>query len=1269
MQYPLSLKFVSTISIPIIVGFVGMVVLQYFYFMDTFESWKVFTNQWIEQMEKQRLHNFVYPNKVIAESQLNNIAFIMRLSKSIKFKVDQDVIIINPKYSPVFCSMRNYGQNLCQSDAYTLFQKNPLFLDQWFHRNISEYSNLTPKQQDNLHKSVVENFIFKIIYTIYGNDFFETTFQSKTYSDSLMSTAPSRSSNYETAAYETCMPGKFLEAFDPRCRDWYLEALKNDNININVPLLLQSTQFIGVVASAFIKASNSNSSSCVQGLNISIENFREKILARQDNNDVSSDYEGYSVMFHKIKATIFNHRYWNRKSQLLKSWDQIEYNQTATYSEYEREYFINNLTNIIQYSQTRNYSIYQKQNIDPFFISFSRDSKKYFGLVYPLKIAQTLTMQRVSTSFALSNLFLGRVHKDIRDLIEEANFDFNKSYKTLSIIETVITSLIVLAFLVRYFVFLYNSHDVPLNQLIMFLSRKDLNVKISQPAVFQSQKQEINASLVNNSIPQQAAQSNNLLNQNIVQKVNQTDLNIVNFQIGTTLFSKNIGSVAFDTSEQVSSNVYLKTEKELKNQKNSKNIIQKSRLVIKNYQSIKSKRTLQEISTKSTILKNATSTSQNNIQSFKHSQNNQSNAIHNSNASILESSQLNKSKIMELDDIQGIFKEMQVIIDTFKGLENVIRLAQFNQKMGNNQSSIIHYSVLNQRVKNIKNLNATGSCYMNLGLLQLKESQFEDAANFFQSSVQYTLYEMNINSLSEFVNKISAGELIQLNNGVKLMYKLSKRLRLQAVALIYSYEQKKDYKNSILLQQALYLLNISISIQTVAYNSYSELQIQICRALIVEVYFLQEKNQQAQIMIESLLNEISLNKCQAQENNMSFHYSFKRIPMFFSENNHGSLENSQKNAQKKLIRNQIKHSAMSLNRILQFLQIKLSIQDNEQSQLQSIQILIEYLESNKFLESSIQKQVLQLIQKLISQFQAKQILNQKNNFYQQQTLSIQNPGLNQINVDKYNHIQQQFYLEVDKELLKYSESSFDLLFLVNTNYLFSIENIQSQLSIIQQVGEQFLKTEKDTFSIYTYGQYTQAICHRIPFSMSILLYCIEYLQREVQKEMFPNNMNSYIEDFQDSNEEQHKSLWVESISNFMSKNEDLIYAKQILQNKQKRIAINFGVHMSKNYSEYLKNFEILIENKQILQNFSQILNLNLINIQKNKICTNENNLQNECMQYIQNKYDVNTIATYQAIFQLQQSDRYIEMYQIENLLYILSSQRKLADSVNEIYLI
>ncbi|EWS71104.1 transmembrane protein, putative (macronuclear) [Tetrahymena thermophila SB210] len=1315
MQYPLSLKFVSTISIPIIVGFVGMIVLQYFYFIDTFESWKVFTNQWIEQMEKQRLHNFVYPNKVIAESQLNNIAFIMRLSKSIKLKVDQDIIIIHPKYSPVFCSMRSYHQQLCQNAAYTLFQKNPLFLDQWFHRNIQDYNNLSAQQQDTLHKSVVENFIFKIIYKIYGNDLFETTFQSKTYSDSLMSTAPSRASNYENAAYETCMPGQFLEAFDPRCRDWYLEALKNDHININVPLLLQSSQFIGVVASAFIKATNSNSQSCVQGLNISIENFREKILARQDNDDVTSDYEGYSVMFHKINATIFNHRYWNRNSQQLKSWDQIEYNQTSTYFLYERDYFINNLTDIIQYSQNGNYSIYQKQNIDPFYISFSRDNKKYFGLVYPLKIAQTLTMQRVSTSFALSNLFLGRVHKDIRDLIEEANFNFNKYYKTLSIVETVITSIIVITFLIRYFVFLYNSHDVPLNQLIVFLRRKDLNVQISQPQIFQNPKQEINASIVNNSIPQQAPISNNIINFNGMQKLNQTDLNLINNQIGTAFLSKNIGSIAFDTSEQVSSNVYLKTEKEQKILKISKNVLQHSRLIlnkqyivdkgnycrsinIKNHktknltqvkflvlwffilidrqqfplstiqqQSIKSKRILQEISTKSNILKNAASISQNNIQSFKISQNNHQNAAQSSNASILESTQLNKSTVMELDDIQGIFKEMQVIIDTFKGLENVIKLAQFNQKMGNYQSSIIHYSVLNQRVKNINNLNATGSCYMNLGLLQLKESQFEDAASFFQSSVQYTLYEMNINSLSEFVNKINQGELIQLNNGVKLMYKLSKRLRLQAVALIYSYERKQDYKNSSILQQALNLLNISISIQNLAYNSYSELQIQICRTLIAEIYFLQEKNQQAQIMVELLLNEINLNKCQVQDTNMSFHFSFKKIPMFFSENHNGSFENSEKNTQRKLIRNKIKHSTLSLSRKLQFLQIKLSIQDREQSQLQSIKILIEYLEQNKYLESSIQKQVLLLIQNLISELQTKHLKIKLNQIQTQ----LKEEQKYQFNLNNQDSLEQQFYLEMNKELQKYNENSYDLLFLVNTNNLFSIDNIQRQLSIIQQVGEQFLKNDKDTFSIYTYGQYTQIICHRIPFSMNILLYCIDFIYKEIQKETFPNNMNSQCENNENQDGDQQKPLWAETICNFLNRNQDenLIYAKQIFQSKQKRIAINFGVHMSNNCNEFFQNFLILIENKQILQNISQILNLNLIDLQNNKNCTNENYHQNDCTKQSKDQQDLNNIATYQAKFQLQQSERYIEMYSIENLLRTLTSQRQSADNVNEIYLI
>ncbi|EWS71103.1 hypothetical protein TTHERM_000680700 (macronuclear) [Tetrahymena thermophila SB210] len=131
----------------------------------------------ISQAEQQRIHNFVYSNKLIIENQFNGVRFIIvflayqnnfvQISQSFNIlnsayiKYQSKKITTNGKFNPIQCSMRSYDKRECPKYMYTEQQKSFLYLEQWFDVNIYQFDKLSSQQKLQLSLVIIYLFIFE----------------------------------------------------------------------------------------------------------------------------------------------------------------------------------------------------------------------------------------------------------------------------------------------------------------------------------------------------------------------------------------------------------------------------------------------------------------------------------------------------------------------------------------------------------------------------------------------------------------------------------------------------------------------------------------------------------------------------------------------------------------------------------------------------------------------------------------------------------------------------------------------------------------------------------------------------------------------------------------------------------------------------------------------------------------------------------------------------------------------------------------------------
>ncbi|EAR95774.2 transmembrane protein, putative (macronuclear) [Tetrahymena thermophila SB210] len=338
--------------------------------------------------EKQRLHNYVYLNKIISELQYQALSNDMTTLEAIYKKIVNQQLIKSSQYRQKECSVIAQSMNLCPLDINEEQKKNMNWVNLWFHREILKSQDLQDDEKHFFELNKYFQFYTRSIYDYRKDQLFIATWIYNTYNTSLMVAAPGQSYNYTGITFQICQPGKHIVDYDPRCRSWYQQALQQEGQVFIEPYQFSFDGNIGMTISTKIFDDFGNMLSIIS-IDYDISELITNIFQPQDQQQVG-DQEGYTVFFHEKNMTIFYHKNWSRFSKQTFSWPDFEYLQNETYPNMQKDKasFTQQVSDSIKFAHTYNYSIENMTNIDNFFQSFEKDGVKY--LIYPIQVTSVV---------------------------------------------------------------------------------------------------------------------------------------------------------------------------------------------------------------------------------------------------------------------------------------------------------------------------------------------------------------------------------------------------------------------------------------------------------------------------------------------------------------------------------------------------------------------------------------------------------------------------------------------------------------------------------------------------------------------------------------------------------------------------------------------------------------------------------------------------------------------------------------------------------------
>ncbi|KAL4453612.1 hypothetical protein ABPG74_009508 [Tetrahymena malaccensis] len=720
---------------------------------------------------------------------LNVKAETPQLSKS----KQNDSRIKFPKYNQkahnVICSFRYADYGLCDPTFTLLQNANELYVDLFFHRVTFELDMMTAHDQWLSWINFHSGFFLKSVYNTYKNSLIDVELLYTAANSTLMYFVPAVQANFSAATYQTCMGNSFIEPFDPRCRGWYQSALKNDGV------LFFQQPYVDALSGSVLMTSSievvlKDNTKIVYGMDFGITNMIQNIFTPQD---VGSD--GYTVIFHQNNHTIFHHKLYDVKSGLLLSWEDVEFNATRgeIFSPQQKTDFTSQVNNTIEFMENGSYDILNFINVDQFYQRWEKGDNKYFSLVYPATITMPYSFENPN-QFTINILMLGRVSQDITDLIKLVNLNQNPFFLLSIIIETIVMVLIIILFVLHYGALQYNQVEIPITILTQFLQQN-------------YQQQEQNVKITNKGEESKTNENKQIKKSRFYVEGGETskkiqDLNTVQkFQLEDFFENQN---------SDMSDNFRFRVDSQFKFSQFTENVRARGdsqyRIIQnKNVSSIRDRNTSkkfssQQINKSGLRLRNDSQDIKDNYADIKESLNE---FLYNSDTSVFKKQNNNserqwrkENQKVQLKEIDPMFLEMSIILETFQKLESVIQYAISEQNKGSIVNSLMRFSSAKRTFSMIQNNIGLGMCYFNIAQLHLQQDRYEEAIENMFASIECTLQEMNLSSLQELTDSIYQGNLKSQVYNLRI---LSKRLLGLALVLKENYKKQIKYNYYITL--------------------------------------------------------------------------------------------------------------------------------------------------------------------------------------------------------------------------------------------------------------------------------------------------------------------------------------------------------------------------------------------------------------------------------------------------------------------------------------
>ncbi|KAL4486651.1 hypothetical protein ABPG73_003955 [Tetrahymena malaccensis] len=1076
-----------SILIPIFLGVVFVMVFYYKLVFQALSDWEDISTQWIIQIQKQKLHNEVIPNKLIAEFGFQNVELSFLMIADILKKQSQKMIRINPNTNYVICSTMQDDFGLCDPNFYFLKQKNQLYVDQFFHRVNFELQSMTAYDQQLAWINFHTGFFIKSLYNTYKSSLIDLEQLYSAANSTLVYFVPAIYANLSASAYETCEGNSYSQPTDPRCRSWYISAIENQGkLIFQQPYVDILSGSVLMTCSGQIQLSDQNK--IVFGMDFGFKNMIENIFSPQDTYS-----DGFTVLYH---------RYFDVKSGLLLKWEDIEFNATRgdVFTPEQKLNFTIQINKSLNFMDTGSYDIYNYVNVDQFYQMWEKGDQKYFSLIYPVTIKMRQIIQNTSNFFSIQIIMVGRVNQDYTDLIKLINLNKNPTFLIIIVAEIIFLFLTTLIFILHYGALQYYQVEIPIIILTKYMQQS-------------FQQQEYNLQEMSKGEELKSSENKFLkksrfyFNEESAKKTQE-----INNSLRTQLYDQTVMCMYSDNlldNSKSKGNCQFKENKQKDNKNNQRLDVQEEQKLKKQQQDIKDNHVDIKQQHDDFFLQQGKGLLRQNCIKSKGFQN------------------LGVTSKIELKEIDPMFLEMSIIIETFQKLENVIQYAINEGKKGSIINSLMYLSNAKAMFSSIQNIIGQGTCYFNIAQLHLQSERYEEAIESIFASIQYSLQEINIFSLEELTFKMQQGNL---NSKVMNLRVLSKRLLGLALVLKEYYKKQIKYDYSVILsdninilQQSTQYFNICLKITHLTYQNKSIQKY----ALFIELAenYLLMNNYESCLHYLSLSEVFIQNQTEISQNKISHKSVIPESPFGLKKQQSEEIYYDQI-----LEENQFKTKfclnvdGSYLNHTGNFLHLKeqksiqkqksnilpdcmssLSILDL-QSKLQFIKGVLTCKKSNIYTGSCQLLQILEGYSNLnpiivySSMVYIKQIFQDKN---------IECKDLNQeLSQVKLTSIQNKLGINensVQEEILQTenSDNQFDIVIVINNPENLKNESISAQINFIKYLNQNFISFKKDRVSIITYNSIIKIIQPLVIIqNKKYLDICINQIQNDYNQLIF-----------------------------------------------------------------------------------------------------------------------------------------------------------------------
>ncbi|KAL4508217.1 hypothetical protein ABPG72_021590 [Tetrahymena utriculariae] len=509
---------------------------------------------------------------------------------------------------------------------------------------------------------------------------------------------------------------------------------------------------------------------------------------------------------------------------------------------------------------------------------------------------------------------------------------------------------------------------------------------------------------------------------------------------------------------------------------------------------------------------------------------------------------------VQLKEIDPMFLEMSIILETFQKLESVIQYAISEQKKGSIVNSLMRLSNAKITFSMIQNNIGLGMCYFNIAQLHLQQDRYEEAIENLFASIQCTLQEINLSSLQEFSEKIYQGNLKSQVYNLRI---LSKRLLGLALVLKENYKKQINYNYYITLSgdksglyESIKYIQICLQIVNITYQSRT-LQKYALFVELAEIYLL--INDYDSCVYYLGISEVFLQNYQDLFPNKDIRKSTSPTSLniyrkYFSEEN--QIDQIQEESQFSF-RNNTSHSPIFGSYQVQTINFQqLNNQNNFekqtnnslpdcideinviilQSKIQFIQGILTCKESQFYLGSNL---LLQTIENysicdptiIYSAMVSLQQVFQTNNI----DCHVLESQLSLIKLISYqdNQAQQQenklsIYNSGQEEntCKEVGDMRFDIVVVINYPQSLKIENISTQINFLKYLNQKFITPKKDRVSIITYNSVLKIIQPLVIIeNKKQLNFCIYQIKNDYDKliqqkysDILQQNFSQYVID-------------------------------------------------------------------------------------------------------------------------------------------------------------